>query len=181
MVANKLTQAILDCGAAKAAVITPQQIVLSEEFRKICQGNQCGLYGKCWMCPPDIGGIETLMAQVRSFPRAVLYQSIGTLEDSYDIEGMLEAGHRHAMLGQRIQEAVKPLLHAPFLHLSCGGCRLCRECTKKTGVPCRHPEKALPSMEGCGIDVYNTTKHTHLKYINGQNTVTYFGMVLFQE
>ena len=34
-------------------------------------------------------------------------------------------------------------------------------------------------MEGYGIDVYNTCKPTALKYINGQNTVTYFGIVLF--
>ena len=36
-------------------------------------------------------------------------------------------------------------------------------------------------MEACGVDVYNTTRETPLKYINGQNTVTYFGMVLFRE
>ena len=36
-------------------------------------------------------------------------------------------------------------------------------------------------MEAYGIDVYNTTKNTELKYINGQDTVTYFGMVLFEE
>ena len=31
------------------------------------------------------------------------------------------------------------------------------------------------------MDVYNTTRSTELKYINGQNTVTYFGMVLFRD
>ena len=31
------------------------------------------------------------------------------------------------------------------------------------------------------MDVYNTSKHTPLKYINGANTITYFGRVLFQE
>lgn len=36
-------------------------------------------------------------------------------------------------------------------------------------------------MEGAGIDVYNTTKDTPLKYINGADTVTYFGIVLFEE
>ena len=34
-------------------------------------------------------------------------------------------------------------------------------------------------MEGYGIDVYQTSKPTELKYINGQNTVTFFGIVLF--
>ena len=43
----------------------------------------------------------------------------------------------------------------------------------------RFPERALPSVESYGIDVYNTVKGTELKYINGPNTVTYFGMVFF--
>ena len=33
-----------------------------------------------------------------------------------------------------------------------GPCELCRTCAKK----CRHPRKARPSMEACGIDVYAT-------------------------
>ena len=41
------------------------------------------------------------------------------------------------------------------------------------------PEKAMSSLEGYCVDVYNTTKDTPLKYINGQNTVTYFGAILF--
>ena len=78
-----------------------------------------------------------------------------------------------------VQSAVLPVLGDGILHLTCGGCRLCPVCAKRTGEPCRHPDKALPSMESYGIDVYNTTKDTALRYINGQDTVTYFGVVLF--
>jgi len=31
------------------------------------------------------------------------------------------------------------------------------------------------------VDVYKTTKPTSLRYINGQNTVTYFGMVCLED
>ena len=47
--------------------------------------------------------------------------------------------------------------------------------------PCRHPDTALGAMEGYGMDVYQTVKNTELKYTNGQNTVTYFGIILFTE
>ena len=80
---------------------------------------------------------------------------------------------------QRLRETAIPLLPKDFLHLSCGGCRLCQRCAKEDGLPCRMPDKALPSLEGYCVDVYNTTKNTDLKYINGQNTVTFFGMILF--
>ena len=36
-------------------------------------------------------------------------------------------------------------------------------------------------MESYGIDVYRTSTSTTLKYINGQNTVTYFGIILLPE
>lgn len=176
-----LLQTALDCGATKAAYITGSQIILSPDFRKICEGNGCGMFGRCWVCPPYIGDIDTLIEQVRSFPKAMLYQSIREIEDSFDIEGMFEAGYEHALLSQKIQQQVKTDDSVEVLHLTCGGCRLCETCAKRSDEPCRYPEQALPSLEGYGIDVYNTCKDTQLHYINGQNTVTYFGMVLYRE
>lgn len=176
-----LIDSALSCGAAKATLLDRQQIVLSNTFRAICESNQCGGYGKCWMCPPYIGAIEELMEKVRSYPRALLYQTIYEIEDSYDIEGMFEAGANHAQVSQRLQKEMASVIGKPFLHLTCGGCHLCPTCAKRSEEPCRFPDKALPSLEGYGVDVYNTTKDTPLKYINGQNTVTYFGMVLFSE
>lgn len=176
-----LIDTALSCGAAKATLLDLQQIVLSDTFRAICESNQCGGYGKCWMCPPYIGEIHQLMDTVRSFPRGLWFQTISDIEDSYDIEGMFEAGARHAQVSRRIREKVAPLLKKPFLLLSCGGCHLCEVCAKQEDQPCRFPDQALSSLEGYGVDVYNTTKDTDLKYINGQNTVTYFGIVLFSE
>ena len=175
---QELIDIALDAGATKATVIQVKDIVLSAAFRDICAKNSCGMYGRCWMCPPDIGDIEPLMAQVRSYRHGLLYQTISNIEDSFDIEGMQEAGKNHVWLSQRIEAFMMPVLEK-HLHLTCGGCRLCDRCAKLDGLPCRKPEQALSSMEGYGIDVYNTCKPTELKYINGQNTVTYFGIVLF--
>ena len=103
------------------------------------------------------------------------------MEDSFDIEGMLKAGAHHASLSQRLQRACTDVLKENFLHLTCGGCHLCEQCAKMSDEPCRQPEKALPSLEGYGVDVYQTVRNTNLRYINGANTVTYFGMILFKE
>ena len=124
-----LIEAALAAGAAGAVLIPQRQIVLSAEFRRICEGNGCGYYGRCWMCPPDTGDIETAMAQVRRYPWALLYQTIGAIEDSFDIEGMEECAREHARVSQRVQQAVhgglnihaRKLLHAK--HHQCGDCR----------------------------------------------------------
>ena len=176
-----LVSAALAAGAARVALIGAGQIVYSESFREICENNQCGCYGKCWVCPPEIGPVNDLIARAKTYPRGMLYQTVGTLEDSFDVEGMFAAGANHAQVSLRLQKILPDLLKQPFLHLGCGGCHLCQTCAKRTGEPCRHPEYALPAMEGYGIDVYNTTRTTTLPYINGTNTVTYFGLVLFTE
>ena len=173
-----LIDTALDAGVNKAAIIATENIVLNAAFRDICKSNSCGKYDRCWMCPPVIGDIETLMAEVRKYKYGLLYQTIADLEDSYDIEGMQAAARHHVHVGQRL-EAFLMLLLEKHLHLSCGGCHICERCAKVDGLPCHDPERALSSMEGYGIDVYNTCKPTELRYINGQNTVTYFGIVLF--
>lgn len=176
---EKLLSAAREAGAHKAVILPVEGIVLSEGFRDICKANQCGKYGKCWVCPPELPEPKTVMAQIRSHSHALWYQSVHPLEDSFDIEGMMDAGKNHVMLSQRLQNTAAALLGKKPLHLTCGGCHLCPVCAKAEGKPCRMPELALPSLEGYCVDVYNTTKDTPLQYINGQNTVTYFGMILF--
>ena len=178
---EQLIQTALDCGATKAAMIRQEDIVLNPELRALCEANRCGIYGKCYMCPPDVGTIEDLMARVRSYEKGLLYQTVSDLEDSFDIEGMAAAKQALTRVSQRLLDALRPLLGDNALHLAGGGCGLCAQCAKAADEPCRHPDRAMVSLESCGVDVYNTTRNTALKYVNGANTVTYFGMVLFTE
>lgn len=59
-----LVKAALDYGADKAELIAPSRLVCSDRFRAYCEDNVCGFYGKCWSCPPDIGEINVLIAQL---------------------------------------------------------------------------------------------------------------------
>ncbi len=174
-----LVEATLSVGAYKAEIIEQNTIVLSESFRDICKSNSCGNYGRNWMCPPHQGDIQELMNKIRSFPHGMLYQSVETIEDSFDYEGMMIAAKEHAKLCQRIDSLCRTLLKKEHFHLSAGGCKVCDRCAILDNLPCRLPEKAIGPMEGAGIDVYNTSLRTNLEYINGANTVTYFGLVLF--
>ena len=179
---EKFLNAVLEGGVTKAEVIKQEQIVANKAFWEICVGNGCGRFGKYWTCPPAIGEAEELMAELRTYSHAVLYQTIGEIEDSFDIEGMGEVGRKHKETSHRVDEAVKSVMgDARFLHLSNGGCDLCARCSKEDNIPCRFPDKMIKAMEGYCIDVYKTTKTTGLKYVNGTNTVTYFGIVLFGE
>lgn len=166
-------------GADRAAVIPADQIETDRVFRDMCAANACGVYGKCWMCPPDVGEIEELMAEVRRYDHALVYQLIGQLEDSFDVEGMAEAKQSLRRLSQSLRPVFVGEGIDRVLHLSAGGCGICRPCTKIKGEPCAHPDLAMSSLEAYGIHVSKLAARAGMKYINGANTVTYFGVVLF--
>lgn len=178
---REVISATLEVGFSGAEIIPVGKISLSAEFREACAVNRCGVYGKCWMCPPDVGDIYELMAKVGEYSHGLLYQLISPLEDSYDIEGMTAARKAHSRLGRELYRQLRPMLPQNSLHLSCGGCGVCKRCSKLDGEPCRFPEEATPSLEAYGVNVSETVKGTSLKYINGANTVTYFGLILFRE
>jgi len=176
-----LVNLAIKSGAYKAEVIPQKQVVLSESFYDICKSNTCGQFGRNFMCPPDVGEVSLLMEKVRAYPHVLIYQTVSQLEDSFDWEGMQAAGKHHVQLSQRLKAELTPFLPQGSLHLSRGGCGLCEVCAKTEDLPCRFPADAMPSVESHGVDVYNTVKDTPLKYINGPNTVTFFGMICFKE
>ena len=166
-------------GAYKANVIDASELVLDRAFRDMCASNSCGMYGKCHMCPPDVGDIDELMAQTANYDYVLVYQTVTELEDSYDFEGMIEAKKRTYPIAQKLRDDFAKLGINKALHLGAGGCGVCDICSKRTGEPCRFPEKAMPSLEAYGVNVSRLASSADMKYINGQDTVTYFGAVLF--
>lgn len=173
---DKLIQMTCAAGAFKASVIPVAQIKTDACFRDICASNACGMYGKNWMCPPAVGEIHELMAQLRTYRNALVYQTVTDLEDSFDFEGMMRAKKVHHQLTKRIT----PLFQGKqILHLGAGACEECAQCAMVTGEPCRMPSRAIPSLEAYGVDVTQLAKAAGMGYINGTNTVTYFGVVLF--
>ena len=171
----------VEAAGCRAGLAKVEEIQFEPAFRQACESNACGNYGKCWMCPPDAGPIDELIERAKSFRYALVYQTIGQLEDSYDFEGMMEAARLHNELSRALAKWFATLPFAKKLHLGAGGCHMCGVCAKRTNEPCRHPELAMPSLETYGINVSELAASSGMKYINGQNTVTYFGALLFCE
>lgn len=178
---DKLISEALALGAYKANVINADLIETDRVFRDICASNACGMYGKCYMCPPDCGEIDDLMAEVGNYKYALVYQTVFELEDSYDFEGMFDAKKRFIPISLSLRKVFTEKEIAKTLHLGAGGCGICPVCAKRIGDPCRRPDLAMPGLEAYGINVSRLAAAADMKYINGQNTVTYFGAVLFTD
>ena len=175
---DRLVSAALALGASKASVINTDEIMTDSAFRDICATNSCGMYGRCYMCPPDCGNIETLMEKIREYDHMLVYQTVDEIEDSYDFEGMVEAKSRFNAIVKSFKVAVEGYGLSCVLCLGAGGC-ICPVCAKATGEPCRHPDLAVASLEAYGINVSELARVAGMQYVNGPNTVTYFGGILF--
>ena len=140
-----------------------------------CRMNYCGMYNRTWMCPPAVGNWQELEKEFRKYRRFFVFTTKHDIEDSFDIEGMGRGKDEHKLVQDRVQEALRGL---PCRILGAGGCGICKTCTYPD-APCRFPDKAVPSMEACGINVVELSRDVGIHYINGQNTVTYFSMVFF--
>lgn len=168
-------------GAYKAGIVAVEDIPFCPELRQLCESNQCGNYGKSWTCPPAVGKVEDLMRQAKGYQSALVYQTVSQLEDSFDIEGMQEGAKRHNSITDKVSKQVREVLGSDILQLSAGGCPICEVCAKKEEKPCRYPDRALASLETYGIFVSQLAELAGMKYINGVNTVTYFGAFFFHE
>ena len=176
---NQIKQCILDAGAHRIGVVAVEDIDFQPEFRKLCESNACGMFGRSWMCPPLVGEVEELIQSLKAYQWAVVYQTVDELEDRYDFEGMMVAGEKMNRLTTRVRRELAEV--SPLLFLGAGGCRICQRCSKLDGQPCRRPEEAISSLEAYGINVSALAAQAGMQYINGSDTVTYFGAVFLGE
>lgn len=168
---------LLSAGAERVEVLPVTEIPFEPSLISLCEANRCGNYNKCWICPPRNGKIEELMALVKKRKEAFVFQRIYKIGDSFDIKGMTNANREFQKIIMKLAEAFSKRQEDCLL-LGAGGCRICPVCAAAEEKPCRHPELACPSLESYGIQVSELAKRCGMNYINGVNTVTYFGAVL---
>jgi predicted metal-binding protein len=139
---KQVEKIILAHGAARLRRVNPRQIPTAEWVRLKCQFG-CDGYGQCLTCPP--------YAPTPDQTRRLL--------DGYSTGFLIywghEAGGRKA-LAQMERQAFLKGWHKAFA-MGSGPCELCRECDLEG--PCAHPSQARPSMEACGIDVFQTARN----------------------
>lgn len=172
-----MKEELLAAGADRAEELPVSQIPFEPSLVSLCAANQCGNYNKCWTCPPRTGEISDLIASAKKHETIYVFQKIYQIEDSFDIEGMFEAGKAFQKIILKLATSFVNR-RDELLLLGAGGCRICPVCAAVEEEPCRHPELACPSMESYGIQVSELAKRCGMNYINGVNTVTYFGAVL---
>lgn len=137
-----------------AIVIETSKVFTEPWVRMRCQFG-CFKYGKSLCCPPC----------------TPTYEEMRKILDSYRFGILL---HRHVRKGYKhvdeFNEIIVNLERGIFLDgyykawaIGSGPCTRCKECI--VSGTCLHPDKARPSMESCGIDVFRTARENGLPII----------------
>jgi predicted metal-binding protein len=148
---ERYLQMALEKEVTDAVVVETSKVFTEPWVRMKCQYG-CSMFGKGLCCPPRTPTPEEM--------RKIL--------DSYRYGILL---HRHIQKGYKyvndFNDIIVDLERTVFLDghykawaVGSGPCTRCKECSI-TGT-CLHPEKARPSMESCGIDVYKTARESGL-------------------
>ncbi len=149
-----------------ARVIESREVAVEPWVRLKCQFG-CDRYHSSLQCPPFSPDERRMREILARYTHALIVQSTPPCRDFHDRLLALEralflAGHDEA------------------LAFGAGPCPLCSDCPREG--PCRFPGKARPSLEACGVDVYETARRAglHLKpVVHRLGYVKYVGLVLF--
>lgn len=160
----KFAERAIVLGAKAARVAGTSTIATAPWVRLKCQYG-CGGYGSSLCCPPHTPTPAQMREVLAAYHQAILF----------------EAGKREP--GRVAVKLERELFLAGYYRafgLGAGPCRLCEAaCAFAEG--CRHPYEARPSMEACGIDVFQTARANGFQievvgdYDQPQH---YFGLVL---
>lgn len=132
----------VELGATDAKVIRANQVKVREWVRWKCLFG-CNSYGRSLMCPPYTPTPEETRALLKEYKYALLFRFNPSTPKNLAVK--LE---RHIFLEG----------YPAALAFSAGSCNLCPKCNVEKGY-CLKPLEARPSMEACGISVFETARN----------------------
>ena len=153
----------IKAGAVHAVITSPDYITTAPWVQWKCKFG-CPDYGKWCCCPPRVPNYEETRQVLDSYNQLIL------LHFQYRFQSnKWPAGGAEYQRFKKHVEYVIDLERGLFLDgfyrafaMPHEPCQMCKECAPVENNPCSFPEKARPSMESVGIDVYQTAFNHNL-------------------
>jgi predicted metal-binding protein len=155
---GRLIQLARDRGAHDAAIINVKAIGVEDRLADLCRQPGCANYGLAAGCPPHVGGPAQFRQWQKAYHRAILIRidvptAILLSEKRRDVFRRLHdiaASIEQTAVDSGFTEA-RAFAGGSCKELFCADQPTCRVINESG--PCRHPDRARPSMSGFGIDV----------------------------
>ena len=159
--------------------VDPKGLEFSQRIRWICE-HECPMYGKTWACPPGVGSVAECDAKCGQFHNALLIGTIVEVADIANIDETLSTRGDHEQITNQVRDLMRQQGVDPYV-LSTEACALCDHCAYLDGQPCRFPETMHPCIESHGINIIPLLESCGLEFQFGDNMVTWYSLLLFND
>ena len=176
---EKLEAALAELPLYTYHFITPDELEFADRIRWICQ-HECPMYGQSWACPPAVGSVAECEGRCRSFGSCLLISTITEVSDISDINETLATRPEHEAITNQVGQLLRQQGVEPYI-LSTEACAECDRCAYLDGQPCRFPERMHPCVESHGINILSLLDELGLAFQYGENVVTWFSLLFFNE
>ena len=159
--------------------IDPKGLEFSERIRWICQ-HECPMYGRSWACPPGVGSVEECANKCLGYNSCLMVGTITETEDISNIEQTLRTRPEHEAITTHVREMFRQQGVEPYI-LSTEACSVCERCAILDGLPCRMPGRMHPCVESHGINLIPTLEANGLEFQYGDNIITWYSLLFFND
>ncbi len=176
---EKLEQQLSELPLYAYFYVDPASLEFSDRIRWICQ-NECPMYGKTWACPPGVGTVEQCTKKCLQYQNCLVVGTITELEDIANMQAALRTRPEHEAITAQVQQMFREQGIEPYI-LSTEACSVCERCAILDGQPCRKPERMHPCVESHGINLIPTLEANGLDFQYGNDIVTWYSLLFFNE
>lgn len=176
---EKLEQQLLELPLYVYTYIDPQSLEFSNRIRWICQ-HECPMYGKSWACPPGTGEVSECEKKCKSYNSCLMIGTITEVSSIANIEEALNTRPAHERITNLVRDMMREQGIQPYI-LSTEACAVCERCAILDGLPCRMPGRMHPCVESHGINLIPTLEENGLEFQYGENVVTWYSLLFFND
>ena len=175
---EKLAAMARESGFTHSAPLDVTTLEFMQDVRDMCTADKCDNYNKSWSCPPACATLGEIRERVGGYSCGLLVQTVGELEDSYDWDGIMDAGARQKSSFAKMWSELEKE-YGSVLAMGTGACKLCEQCTYPDS-PCRYPDRMEVSMEASGLFVSKVCSDNALAYNYGPNKIAFTSCFLLK-
>ena len=150
-------------GAEQILVIDPSTVVTAPWVFYKCKFG-CKKFGTSHICPPESPNFRETREILNCYSKAILF----THRDLSKVRPLATWVSGEAFADDYYKS----------IAMASGPCDNCKNCSKEH---CNFPGKAVPAMEACGIDVFQTARNNGIEIhtvCGKEDEAIYLGMIL---
>lgn len=150
-----------ELGFFDAAIMPVSELVIVPEYRKFCEENLCGNFGRLPACPPQSGTVEEMTARMLRYRSALVLTTVCTPDSMTDAAEHRALKRQHNLLTEQMMEHMRQSGMEDLLMMGAG------------------PWKEASCMSAYSVDAQKMADYVHMKCWENDGKIRLFSLVLF--